>query len=239
MQGACGVFALACYSPVEGRMVVPGEDPAAQTSVESVLAHEYGHHLAASRLNPPWEAVAYGTKRWASYEQICRDAQAGLVYPGAEDFGRYRLNPGEGFAEAYRVFNERRLARPEAPWEIVSPIFYPDAPALGALEQDITAPWRSNTVSTVRGGFSRPGTRTRTYGFTAMLDGAVSATLRAPSTARLRLELLSSGGSRISQAVVAGGGKVAQGIACGSRSFGVRVTRLAGSGEFRLVLSRP
>ena len=40
------------------------------TTAASVLTHEYGHHIADSRQNPPWPSVNWGTKRWASYENV-------------------------------------------------------------------------------------------------------------------------------------------------------------------------
>src|SRR5919201_1875156 len=72
VQQICGDQALACYSSRLQLLVSPGDDPAVDTSAEAVITHEYGHHVAANRANPPWSALTYGTKRWASYEQVCR-----------------------------------------------------------------------------------------------------------------------------------------------------------------------
>src|SRR5690242_5686068 len=55
---------LGCYG--QNQLIGPGEDQPGITA-ESVIAHEYGHHIAAHRSNPPWPAVDWGTKRWASY----------------------------------------------------------------------------------------------------------------------------------------------------------------------------
>ncbi len=76
----CGQGALACYGG--NRIFAPAEDPSFDLSAESVVAHEYGHHVAAHRLNPPWDAIDYGTKRWASYENVCAKARRGRVVPG-------------------------------------------------------------------------------------------------------------------------------------------------------------
>src|SRR6266545_1649722 len=52
------------------------------------------------RSDAPWSALDYGTKRWASYIQVCAKARQGQLFPGAEEAPRYQLNPGEGFAPA-------------------------------------------------------------------------------------------------------------------------------------------
>ena len=239
VQRTCGFGALACYSPSGRGILTPGEDPDdGELSAEAVFAHEYGHHVANSRDNTPWPAVDHGTKRWASSVDICKNTLDGLVFPGAEDRARYRLNPGEGFAEAYRLLNERRLARAESPWQVVSSVFYPSDASLAALEQDVLTPWTRSTVSTVRGSFTRRGVKTRTYALSTLLDGTVTATLRAPRTARLRIDLLSPAG-RVGTATVAGSTRLVGTTACGTRSYRVRVTRVKGHGTFGLTLSRP
>jgi hypothetical protein len=43
-------------------MVVPGESSGGW-SIDQIVAHEYGHHLANNRINPPWNALSWGTKR--------------------------------------------------------------------------------------------------------------------------------------------------------------------------------
>ena len=237
VQRECGAQAYACYSPESQTMVAPGEAPDSTTSAESVVAHEYGHHLAANRLNPPWDAVEYGTKRWASYEQICKETESGHFFPGAED-RRYPLNPGEGFAEAFRVLNERRLGLAEGSWSIVSQAFYPDTASLAALEQDVTAPWTANTVTTTAGRFDRRGRTTRTSTLATALDGNIAVTLRAPATLRARLVLM-SGTTRLGSVTVGGSGKMVRAVACGSRSVTAKVVRVVGFGRYSLTLSRP
>ena len=146
VQRICGIQALACYSPRDAAIYAPGEDPSSNVYAKGVLAHEYGHHIAASRLNPPFSSVDYGTKRWATYENVCAKAGAGYLYPGAEDDRHYMLNPGEAFAESYRLLNEQRLALPQESWDIVTRSLLPDATALSLLEQDILTPWTANTT---------------------------------------------------------------------------------------------
>jgi hypothetical protein len=237
VQAYCGWNAYACYSSEQQTMVAPGDPPDPTTSVEGIVAHEYGHHVATNRSNPPWVSVAYGPKRWASYLQVCKQTEAGLYYPGAED-SHYVLNPGEGWAESYRVLNERRLGLLESAWDVVSRAFYPDDGALAAVEQDITSPWSANTVSTTSGQFQRKGKATRTSTLATTLDGNVVVTLRTPTTLRARLDLL-TGTKSVGTVTTAGAAKAVRTTICGTRSLSARVTRVAGSGRYSLTFSRP
>jgi len=101
VQQDCGGNALACYYPSDQLMLVPGEDPQAGVPLESIVAHEYGHHVANHNVNTPWAAIDWGTKRWASYENICTRTLQHTAYPG-DEAENYTLNPGEAFADTYR-----------------------------------------------------------------------------------------------------------------------------------------
>jgi hypothetical protein len=98
----CGRSAQGCYDPVTETLYAPGERLSDGTRMETVIAHEYGHHIEANRSTAPWDSNATGPKRWASQMNICARAEAGQVFPGDEGV-HYTLNPGEGFAEAYRL----------------------------------------------------------------------------------------------------------------------------------------
>jgi hypothetical protein len=241
VQRACGsLSALACYSPGRNSIIAPAEDPVAGVSAESILAHEYGHHVAASRDNSPWDAVDFGAKRWASVAQVCRESSAGNLFPGAQnDRDRYRLNPGEWFAESYRLLNERRAGRAETPWEVVDQTLYPNDAALAALEQDIVAPWSGNTQSTIGGSFTRRGAASRLHRIATPLDGTMTVAVRANPSVRVRIELLASDGSRVARTTVSGGQRSVSTTVCGTRSYRARVTRLGGAGAYRLVVAKP
>ena len=121
----------------------------AASRARAVVTHEYGHHVANNRDNAPWPAVDWGTKRWATYVGVCRRAKSGELAPGDE--GRAtQFNPGEAFAEDYRVLNERRVGLPETPWEVVDNSLYPDQTALDLLAQDVTTPWTGMTTTSYR-----------------------------------------------------------------------------------------
>jgi hypothetical protein len=239
VQAICGRSALACYSPSDRFLVAPGENVTPDITAESVVMHEYGHHVANSRSDAPWAAVDYGTKRWSSYLQVCARTQQGQLFPGAEDATNYRLNPGEAFAETYRVLNERRLGAAESVWDIVSQSLYPDATSLALVEQDVTTPWVGNSLTSSTAALTKRA-RTRNVTVATPLDGSLRVTVRGVRNARVAIDLYTSGGSRVSHTVVSGAAsKAVSTTVCGTRSYRARLTLQRGSGRFQLAVSKP
>jgi hypothetical protein len=238
VQSVCGQSALACYSPGQSLIVASADRVAPDVTAESIVMHEYGHHVASSRSDAPWAAVDYGTKRWSSYLQVCAKSRAGQLFPGDES-ANYRLNPGEAFAEAYRVLNEHRLGLVEATWDVVSESLYPDPTALSLIEQDVTSPWTGNAVSSST-VVLRKGAGTRTVSVSTPLDGALRVTLRGVPNGRAALDLLGAAGTPISRVVVSGATtRSLSTTVCGARVYRARVTLQRGSGSFRLTVSKP
>jgi hypothetical protein len=209
----CGGGALACYVRGRSFVVAPAETDEPTLTPEAVVTHEYGHHIASNRSNAPWDANDWGTKRWASHVDVCRKVRRHELYPGAEESLLYTRNPGEGFAEAYRVLNERLLGLAESPWAIVDDVLYPDDQALALLRLDVTQPWRQAPPRMLR------GSRARTYTVATPEDGTLS--LRATSRERVRLAVFVNGRR------VAGGGTSLRYTVCGARSVKVRVAAAA------------
>jgi hypothetical protein len=231
----CGSGALGCYG--SGRLVAVGQDLREVTAL-SVVTHEYGHHVADSRLNDPWPAVDWGTKRWASYEYVCSRAQNGQLFPGNEDTF-YRLNPGEVFAETYRVLNERRAGIPESGWDVVDPSLYPDQIALDLLSRDVTDPWTGNTTTAYNSSLG-PRASGRGFRISTPYDGDFTVTLTGPAKAKLTLRIVDVASGKVLAAdstplrVKTLGATV-----CGQRTLQVQVKRVSGSGSFRLAVSEP
>ena len=237
VERLCGRRSLACYSPQRGVIVAPGDDPEEGVSARAIVAHEYGHHIAANRSNRPWAAVDWGTKRWASHENVCARTAAGELHPGAE--GRfYELNPGEGFAEVYRVLNELRGVTPAFEWNVVDDRFRPDEKALAAVEQDVIAPWTANRSSTAAGGVRARGSRT--YRVATTLDGTLTVSLQVRAAGTLRLEVVDARGRVRARATATRRGPATVSTTiCGQRSFRVRVASLRRAGSYRLTVSKP
>ncbi len=232
----CGPQALGCYG--SNRIVTIAED-ADGASAASVLAHEYGHHVAESRDNAPWAAVDWGTKRWATYLSVCRRTSGSELFPGDE--GRnYELNPGEAFAEDYRVLNERLAGIPETPWEVVDRSLYPDQPTLDLLAQDVTTPWTGPTTITVNSRIAA-GASGRGFPVSTPLDGTFRATLVSPPKARFTLRLVDfKTGARVATDVTGPDRvKTIGTTVCGQRSLQVQVKRITGAGPFTLTISKP
>lgn len=237
VQSGCGSrLALACYSPTSQLILAPGDDPDPTTTSESIVAHEYGHHVANNSNNAPWAAVDYGTKHWASYLQVCKATVQSQMYPGSED-SHYTLNPGEGFAEAFRVLNEQHLGVPESEWNVVSDIFYPDATALADIQTDITTPWQNVTTSVIKGSFTKTGT-SKSVVIATPLDGDFTATLRTPRSLKAKVQLLAKS-KVVAVATASGAARVARTTACGTRSYALKVTRLTGSGSYTVTVGKP
>jgi hypothetical protein len=238
VQSVCGFDALACYLFQRELIVAPRDDFPAGPTAQAVVTHEYGHHIARNRINAPWDPLRYGTKRWGSQIGVCQRTEDGILFPGGRGF-RYRLDPGEGFAESYRVLNELRAGRPESAWEVVDTSLRPDALALAALERDVVDPWTGPTVQTRAGIFRRTrGTAMRSFALATPLDGSLRITLAAPKSARFRLSVYDE--SRRATLVSARpGARTLSTLICGQRSLSVRVTRVAGKGRFNLSISKP
>jgi len=226
VQEYCGREALACYSPDAQAIIAPATDPQPGTTARGVLIHEYGHHVASTRLNTPFGAGDYGTKRWSSYVNVCARAHRGEVFPGAEDAEHYMLNPGEGFAEAYRILNQQRLGLPQEAWEIVSQTFFPDATALALLEQDVTQPWTANKTTTVRALLTAKR-RTRALTFATLFDGALLVTPRQSGRARVTLQLRSARGTTATRTFATRAATRITTTVCGERRITARLA-LAG-----------
>jgi hypothetical protein len=226
---------LGCYR--DGRIVAIGENVQSATAL-SVVTHEYGHHLAASRDNDPWPAVDWGTKRWASYENVCRKSKTGELVPGDEN-RFYQLNSGEAFAEDYRVLNERRAGIPESAWQVVDQSLYPDQAALDLLAQDVSSPWTGTTTATYRAALT-PRSSGRGFRLTTPLDGTFTATLTSSPKVRTALRIVDLTSGAVLAADASPLRVKTLGVTiCGQRSLQVQVKRGSGSGPFTLALTQP
>jgi hypothetical protein len=224
----CGVNALACYSPGTYSIYAPAVDPAIDVSARGVLIHEYGHHVAESRPNPPFASEDYGTKRWATYENVCARTAAGDLYPGAEDQRFYTLNPGEAFAEAYRVLNEQRLNMPLEAWSIVSTSLEPDATALTLLEQDVTTPWIADAAKPLTARLSSK-VRAVKFSVPTPLDGSIVVKSRKSGNTQVNIALLVKNKVQKAKTFTAAASSVSSTV-CGARTYTVRA-RLMGKIE--------
>src|SRR4051812_41175040 len=227
---------LACYDSRTRIMVVPGEEAdtgASGVTTSYVVAHEYGHHVAASRSNAPFNSFRFGPKYWSSYEQVCDRTVKGLLAPGNES-QFYLSNPGEGWAETYA-----QLRYPEIAWQF-NPIMKPDAAAFDAARKDVLTPWTRNVVKVFKGSFSARGSRTRRFSFELTLDGSLSVLLKGPRTSNYNLFLSSNGRSEGGTSSAGSRDSASYRAACREDAlerFTVGVNRVKGAGPFAVRVS--
>jgi hypothetical protein len=215
-----------CYFPDTGEIIAVGEDTQWST-VEQVVTHEYGHHLANNRVNDPWPAITFGTKRWASYEAVCAKTAAGQAFPGDEG-EHYFQNPGESFAESFMHLNMEKLGLSEPSWSY-DPMFAPDPGALAAIEQDVVKPWKEDSIKRWSGRFTHRG-QAKTFNFKTPLDGVFATQLRGPHGSTLRL-IGPAQVKRLSSTLSAG-------LVCGQRTVSARF--VAGrAGRFTAAVAIP
>src|SRR3954453_8371238 len=226
--GEPGDGILACYGNRDQTMIVPDAQAAdSDVSVDYVIAHEYGHHIAAHRSNAPLAALDFGPKRWSSYELGCANTLNGRLAPGDEG-ASYRANPGEAWAEAYA-----RLVFPTEAWRFTS-LLKPTSGSLLAAMADVSQPWTSPVSTTFT------GSGTKTFRLPLTLDGAFTLQLRGPKAANYDI-VVKSGGKVEDRTKQAGSAdRIHSRIACRDRrteNLSITVVRRSGSGAYSLKAS--
>ena len=237
MQGICGEHALGCYSP--NRMVSMGETAHGVTAAE-VVRHEYGHHIAFHRLNPPWTAVDWGPKNWATAQSICSRQASGGVFPGDEG-KHYRLNPGEGWAEVYRLLDERRAGVTSSGWQIVDSSFMPNETTLRAAERDVVQPWAVARTARHEALLTARKKSVWSIPLATPLDGAIEVTVRLPRGGLHEVVLVDPGRRTVLATGLWASGTTKTLVAnvCGQRSLTLRITRNGAVGRVRVVAKLP
>jgi hypothetical protein len=237
VQQICGPRTLGCYGG--NRMVSMGETAYGITAAE-VVRHEYGHHIAASRLNPPWQAVDWGPKYWGTQANVCQRTSQGTAYPGDEN-DHYELNPGEAWAETYRLMDERAEGATGSGWQIVDSSFYPDEVALDAAEKDVTQPWAQSTEIRVGHRFTATSARTWSIPIGTPLDGDVAITVTLPKGGLQEVTLVDPEVSKpLARALWSGTAvKTIAATVCGERSLALKLTQRGSYGRVTAVVRKP
>jgi hypothetical protein len=231
LASMCGPNALGCYG---SNQLVMTDETLYGVTPQEVGMHEYGHHVASNRLNPPWSAVDWGPKRWASVANVCLRTQQGSAYPGDED-QHYTQNPGEAWAEVYRVVNQLRQGATTVDWPIVDGSFYPDATALQAAAEDVTNPWTAPVSQSYGGRFVRGGAKVWKLSVPTALDGSLAATLSLPPASFDELTVLTTNGQVLAKGLWSGvSTKQIAMTVCGQRQLVFRVVEKGAFGRFRL-----
>ena len=204
------------------------------------MRHEYGHHVALHRLNPPWQAISSGPKNWASAENVCRRAEDGSAYPGDEG-DHYSLNPGEAWAETYRLLDERRAGATGSGWEIIDSSFYPDETAFQAAERDVLQPWATPRTTVLTNRFAQKTKRVWTIPLSTQLDGILDVTVTLPKNGLQDVVLLDGDRKTVIQQGLWASRTVKRITAtiCGERLLVLRVTHKGAFGRVVVSTSSP
>ena len=232
----CGARSLGCYS--RNRSVAVGETLPDGTTPEEVVRHEYGHHIGLYRANTPWRAIEWGPKHWASAADVCARVARGEAYPGDQN-EHYAQNPGEAWAETYRLMDERKAGVGTARWQIIAPSFYPTEAALQAAERDVRQPWTVGQRTVFRRAL-RKG-QVWWIPLQTPLDGSLAVTVKLPRGGLHKAALLAADRTTVIKRGFSAGQRQRKiaGTVCGQRSVYVRVTQLGAPGPVTVATSRP
>jgi hypothetical protein len=239
VQQLCGARALGCYSG--NRMVALGDNNTIEgTTPEEIVRHEYGHHVAFHRLNSPWRAIDWGPKQWASAAGICQRVSRREAFPGNEG-ANYEQNPGEAWAEVYRLMDERKNGITTATWRIVDSSFYPDEAALQVAERDVLQPWTAGRTTVFRRTFGKATKKVWWIPLTTSLDGDLRITATVPNAGLHEVALIAANRRTVIRRAqwIGQRAKRLTGSVCGQRSLFVRVTRNGALGRVSVSVSTP
>jgi hypothetical protein len=236
VQQLCRGEALGCYS--RNTAVSVGETMPDGTTAEEVVRHEYGHHIALYRANTPWSAIDWGPKYWASTANVCARATRHEVFPG-DGQQHYTQNPGEGWAETYRLMDERKSGVTTGRWQIVDRGFYPTDAMLQAAERDVLQPWTKGQKTVHRRTLKKG--QVWSIPLSTPLDGAYSIIMALPRGGKHEGALVNSDRRTIVKRASWARKRVRRitGNVCGQRSLFVRVTQTGGLGPVTVTVSKP
>jgi hypothetical protein len=236
MQADCGSSDVdSCYDTATETIHLVGDTPPDGAPMAAIAAHEYGHHIANNRDNSPWDAGAWGPKYWATDEGVCALTRAGLAFPGDEG-DHYAVNPGEAWAETYRILNGENPFS----WPILDDLFEPNQKALEAARRDVLEPWGGNEYVDHTGRLSRHR-RLKLYSMPVENDGTIDVSLRSRGSLDADLYLYKNGRARkpLAKSVRPGHRDRIEGSICGLRHIQVAVFRYKGSGSFTVRTALP
>ena len=237
VQAICGSRALGCYGRDE--MVAPGE-LVADIAPEEVVRHEYGHHVANHRLNSPWAAIDWGPKRWASAANICAGVSRREAFPGDQG-SNYSRNPGEAWAEVYRLMDERKAGIATATWPIIASSFFPNEAALQAAEQDVLQPWVAQTTRLFTRVFGKRTARVWWIPLATPRDGDFRINATMPNGGTAEVALVDADRRTVLRRAqwVGQRSRRLDSSICGRRSLFVRVTQAGALGRVRVSVTAP
>jgi hypothetical protein len=235
MQQKCSAEDDACYYDDEQLLIVAGNTAPDGTPIENLVAHEYGHHIARNRKNDLGYAGDWGPEYWATYQDVCNRESDGTAYPGDEN-KHYDLNPGEAWAETYRVMNGYGTNV----WDIVDPSFKPDDQAKSLARRDVVNPYLGDEYIDRSGTFKKTKKHRWRY-FTVPVenDGTVDLRLKGGGSLDADLYVYDMSGKELDHKTTDGHNEHYKDTYCGYRKLQIGVHRFSGKGSFKLRITLP
>ena len=238
VQAVCGLRALGCYG--QNMMVSHGDPAVDSVTAEEVVRHEYGHHVANHRLNTPWRAIDWGPKQWASAAGICPKVTRREAFPG-DSGSNYAQDPGEVWAEVYRLMDERKVGITTGSWRIVAPGFYPSDAAIAAAERDVVQPWVRGSTKTFKRTFGKRTPKVWWIPLTTPFDGELKLTAVVPRRGEYDVALVAPNRRSVLKRALWVGQRVKRTTTnvCGQRTLFVRVTQQEALGRVTVTVATP
>jgi hypothetical protein len=162
------------------------------------------------------------------------------AFPG--DGGRnYSRNPGEAWAETYRLMDERKVGITTARWPIINQSFFPSEAALQAAERDVLQPWTARKTTTFRRTFGKKTKKVWWIPLQTALDGELNLAATVPRNGEYEVAIVGSNRRTIVKRAqwVGQRSKRTALLVCGQRSLFVRVTQSAGVGRVAVSVTSP
>ena len=140
-----------------------------------------------------------------------RGSPAGRRFPG-DGGSNYSRNPGEAWAEVYRLMDERKAGITTATWPIIEQSFYPSEAALQAAELDVLQPWTTPSTTVSTRVFGKRTAKVWWIPLSTPLDGdlRISATMPRGGTHEVALVACRSAHGRPARAVGRPAGQAAR-----------------------------
>ena len=171
---------------------------------------------------------------------MCARVTRKEAFPGNEG-SNYARNPGEAWAETYRLMDERKAGITTATWPIIEQSFYPSEAALQAAERDVLQPWTAGKTTLSTRVFGKATKKVWWIPLQTPLDGDLRISATLPSAGSHEVALVAANRRTVIRRAQWVGQRVKKltGSVCGQRTLFIRVTQSGALGRVRVSAATP
>jgi hypothetical protein len=171
---------------------------------------------------------------------VCGRVARKQAYPGNEG-ANYDVNPGEAWAETYRLMDEQKAGITTATWRIIAQSFFPSGAALQAAERDVLQPWSAGRTAGFTRVFGKKTKKVWLVRLPSSLDGELRVSATVPNGGTHEVALVGSNGRTVIRRAQWVGQRLKRlaGSVCGQRSLFIRVTQSGALGRVRVSAATP